>query len=198
LVAFPPIAPTISRWIDKEVSSVSSSAANKPAANASGGYAVARPNGKCALTGRDIVPGEKFMTALRETPAGFERLDVSLDAWPSVDRADLLAFWQSTMPQPSAKKQLFVDDAVLCELFERLADVQEPAKVNFRFVLGLILMRKRLVGYDSTRRDDAGGEWWVVKLKGRPDPLEMFNPHLDESQMQDVSGQLAEVLNESL
>ena len=28
--------------------------------------------------------------------------------------------------------------------FERLVDTTEPAKLNFRFVLGLILMRKRL------------------------------------------------------
>ncbi len=65
------------------------------------------------------------------------------------------------MPRPEEKKKLFVDDQVLCDLFERLAEVTEPAKVNFRFVLGLILMRKRLIVYETTRHDD-GKDVWVV------------------------------------
>ena len=56
------------------------------------------------------------------------------------------------MPSPQqTKKKLFVDDQVLCELFERLASATEAAKLNFRFVLGLILMRKRMIVYESTR-----------------------------------------------
>lgn len=158
------------------------------------GYSVTRPQGRCAVSGRTIAPGERFFAGLRETPAGFERVDVSAECWEGFDRGDLLAFWQATMPEPNAKKPMFVDDAVLCDLFERLADAEEPAKRNFSFVLGLILMRKRLLSYESTRRDDHG-EWWVVKLKGREQPLEMLNPHLDEEQTREVSGQLSEVLN---
>ena len=85
--------------------------------------------------------------------AGFERLDISMSAWPEFDKKDLLASWQTTMPQAEQKKKIFVDDEVLCGLFERLADATEPAKINFRFVLGLILMRKRLLNYETTRND---------------------------------------------
>src|SRR3954468_20748285 len=100
---------------------------------AGAGYEVAKPLGKCAVTGEPIAQGDKFMAALRETPAGFERVDVSLDAWPQFDRTNVLAFWQTTMPKHEQKKKVFVDDQVLCELLERLADATEPAKINFRF-----------------------------------------------------------------
>ena len=160
------------------------------------GYSVARPHGRCAVSGREIAPGEKFMAGLRETPEGYERVDVGSECWNAFDKSTIVAFWQATMPQPAAKKKRFVDDTVLCDLFERLAEVEEPAKRNFRFVLGLILMRKRLVIYDSTRRCDDGQEWWIVRLKGREGTLEMFNPHLDESQLAEVSQQLSSVLNE--
>src|SRR5437773_375091 len=89
----------------------------------SSGYDVARPMGRCHVSGEVITPGQKFMAALRETPAGFERVDVSLAAWEQFDRKDVLGFWQTTMPQAEQKKKLFVDDEVLCELFERLKDV---------------------------------------------------------------------------
>jgi hypothetical protein len=163
----------------------------------SSGYDVPRPLGKCAVCGRDIPPGEKFFAAIRETPTGLERLDVSPDCWQTFDRANLLGFWQTTMPRPEEKKKLFVDDQVLCDLFERLADVTEPAKVNFRFVLGLILMRKRLIVYETTRHDPAR-DVWVVRLKGRDQRLDLTDPKLNEQEMTDVSQQLGQILNEEL
>ena len=101
------------------------------------------------------------------------------------------------MPRPEQKKKLFVDDAVLCELFERLSDVAEPAKVNFRFVLGLILMRKRLVIYDNTVRDGER-EIWKVRMKGKQEQLDLLNPKLDEEQTREVSTQLGEILQQEL
>jgi hypothetical protein len=90
-----------------------------------------------------------------------------------------------------------VDDGVLCELFERLASTTEPAKLNFRFVLGLILMRKRMIVYEDTRQEE-GKEIWSVRFKGRDDRLNLLNPKLDEQQVMEVSQQLGEILNEEL
>jgi len=168
-----------------------------PAPSTKSGYDVPRPLGKCAVSGADILPGQKFMAAIRETPTGLERLDIGLDCWDAFDRANLLGFWQTTMPRPEEKKKLFVDDEVLCTLFERLADVTEPAKVNFRFVLGLILMRKRLIVYETSRHDE-GRDVWVVRMKGRDERLDLTDPKLNEQEMTEVGGQLGQILNEEL
>jgi hypothetical protein len=169
-----------------------------------GGIQVAKPGGTCAVSGRAITAGERFMAAVRETPAGLERIDVAPEHWEAFDKAGLLAFWQTVMPRAEEKKKVFVDDEVLCNLFERLADATEPAKIHFRFVLGLILMRKRLVLYDATRHEEEGpGESgprdvWVVRMKGREDKLDLVDPKLDEKQVMEVSQQLGEILNEEL
>jgi hypothetical protein len=169
---------------------------NKPQ---SSGYDVSRPQGKCCVTGQTIEPGAKMMAALRETPTGLERLDISIQGWETFDRKEVLAFWQTVMPSPQqVKKKLFVDDQVLCELFERLATVTEPAKLNFRFVLGLILMRKRMIVYESTRTEADGREIWKVRFRGREDLLDLLNPKLNEEQVSEVSRQLGEILNEEL
>ncbi len=168
-----------------------------PPAGKAPGYDVARPQGRCHITGNAIEPGTKFMAALRETPVGFERIDVSLDAWGQFERADILAHWQTVMPRPDQKKKLFVDDQVLCELFERLGSVSESAKLNFRFVLGLILMRKRMIIYESSRMEE-DREIWSVRFRGRDDKLDLVNPKLGEEQMHEVSRQLSEILNEEL
>jgi hypothetical protein len=168
-------------------------------APASGGYSIARPLGKCALCGRDIAPGERFTAVVRETAVGLERIDLSAECWEKFDRtpaAPLLAYWQMVMPTgPAAKPKVFVDDTVLCDLFERLAESgDEPAKVNFRFVLGLILMRKRLLIYESTH-SEGGKEFWKVRLRGREQMLDLLNPRLNEQQVAEVSGQLGQILN---
>jgi hypothetical protein len=163
-----------------------------------GAYEVARPSGKCAVTGEPIPVGDKYMALLRETATGMERLDISLPAWKDFDKSNSLASWQTVMPAAETRRKVFVDDEILCQLFERLSDTTEPAKLNFRFVLGLILMRKRLIQYDSSRIVD-GKDIWTVKPKGRPeDRLEMINPKLDEAQVAEVSSQLGEILNSEL
>ncbi len=52
-----------------------------------GAYEVARPSGKCAVTGEPIPVGEKYMALLRETATGMERLDISLPAWKDFDKS---------------------------------------------------------------------------------------------------------------
>jgi hypothetical protein len=164
---------------------------------AAGVYEVARPQGRCGVCSNSIEPGTKYVAALSETPAGFVRLDCCLGCWAPNERKDVVAFWQTLMPRGEQKKKVFVDDTVLCELFERLGTVTEPAKLSFRFVLGLILMRKRLVLYESTRVD-GDREVWIVRMKGRDDMLELLNPKLDETQIRDVSHQLSEILHQEL
>lgn len=162
-----------------------------------GGIDVPRPAGVCSVSGQAIAPAEKFVAAIRETPEGIERRDVLLEYWPAFDRTGLLAYWHTAMPPAEQKKKLFVDDEVLCTLFERLADATEEAKLNFRFVLALVLMRKRLIVYEETRREE-GHDVWVVRLKGREDRLDLVDPKLDESKVADVSQQLGEILNETM
>ena len=85
---------------------------------------------------------------------------------------------------------------------ERLADTGEAAKLNFRFVLGLILMRKRLVVYEDARHDDLGDrgarDVWVVRMKGRDERLDLTDPKLNEQQVAEVSQQLGEILNQEM
>jgi hypothetical protein len=161
------------------------------------GYDVPRPAGKCAVSGRDITSGEKFIAAVRETDTGLERVDVSPECWEAFDRSNLLGFWQTTMPRPEEKRKLFVDDEVLCNLFERLADAAEPAKISFRFMLALVLMRKRFIVYEDSRHED-GRDLWVVRMKGRDERLNLIDPKLNEQEMAEVSQQLGQILNEEL
>ena len=159
-------------------------------------FSLARPAGTCSVTGAPLLPDQPFMAALRETPAGFDRLDVTLDAWPAVPRDDVVAFWRTVMPKPNAKrKQFAIDDGALCDLLERLEGVESNDKRCFRFVLALILMRKRLVIYDGSRFEE-NAEIWSIRIRGREGAFNLVDPKPTEEQIAAVSGQLGEILNE--
>ena len=77
--------------------------------------------------------------------------------------------------------------------FDRLADETEPDKVNFRFVLTLILMRKRKLKYDGCEIDD-GNEVWTLKVTGQDRFEKVVNPHLTEDQIEGLTGQMGQIL----
>ncbi len=187
-------------------------------------YDLERPSGQCVFTGRVLQPGEAYIAALVELTAeqiaqlkeaasrgktgnsssaaaglGLKRLDISIEAWSEGQRPErLFSHWKSTVAQPNQKRNMFVDDAALLSLFRRLGEPDQGPRAAFRFVLGMILMRKKLLKYQATEsRSGADGqlqEWWLLQPKGEETRLEMLNPHMDDAKIEEVREQLSEVL----
>ena len=159
-------------------------------------WEVDKPLGQCYGTGRKIAPGEEYFGALLEIEEGLQRRDFCADYWES-ENPEVFCYWKSKLPHPDEKKQIFVDDNMLMAFFERLENETEQEKVNFRFVLALILMRKRLLKYDATRDED-GKEIWRLRIvgdKSADNRVEVINPHLDEEQVSQLSSQIGQILH---
>jgi len=191
-------------------------------------YQIEKSSGQCAITGRQLEPGETYIATLIEDGEGFQRLDVAKEAWDANQRPEkIFSFWQTTVPEPNASKKVFVDDAVLMNLLTRLGEddaALSEQRIAFRFVLALILMRKKLLRYDRTESraiksasaaevDGEGGDaksadYWLMtpKLdvskgifgKWADEPLAIRDPHLDEEQIRGVTDQLGQILNAEL
>lgn len=182
-------------------------------------YDIERPTGHCAFTGQPLEPGEAYIATLVEVdvdpdnpkanPSGLKRLDVAHSAWEEGSRPErLFSYWKSIVPEPNQKKKVFVDDQVLMNLVKRLADADQPERLSFRFVLALILMRKKLLRYESSRVEkvpaaEEGGELikrelWKMTPKGEEESLEILNPQLDDTQILQVTEQLGEILEGEL
>jgi len=148
--------------------------------------------GQCSGTGQEFAVDEEYFAALVETPAGFERRDFSADYWNESHPA-VFCFWKTRMPNPELKKKVFIDDGMLMAFFDRLADETDPEKINFRFVLTLVLMRKRRLKYDGCRMED-GAEIWTLKVTAQDRTAEVINPHLTEDQIEGLTGQMGQIL----
>ncbi|MBN2269068.1 MAG: hypothetical protein JXN61_00545 [Sedimentisphaerales bacterium] len=156
-------------------------------------WEIDKPLGQCFGSGKPIEPGQEYIGALVATEEGLQRRDFCAEFWDS-EKPQVFCHWKSRLPRPDEKKQLFVDDEMLMAFFERLAEETEQEKVNFRFVLALILMRKRLLKYDATKTEN-GREIWRLRIVGEGAFAEVVNPHLDEEQIEQLSSQIGQILH---
>ncbi len=155
-----------------------------------------RTLGQCCGNGRQIEPNEDYYAALVETQEGLKRRDFSAEFWDQ-QKPEVYCFWRTKLPLAEQKKKLFIDDDMLMAFFERLVQETEQEKINFRFVLALVLMRKRLLKYESQQLRD-GLEVWRMKVAGTKDFADVVNPHLDESKIEELSSQMGEILQVDL
>ena len=132
----------------------------------------------CARTGKQFGQGEYFYTLLFRDGEGFRREDISEEAWANRnENIEPFSFWRSKYEAraPSAPEPLPKDDAE--SLLRRLIANQDPASANARYILALMLERKRILRPVESR--DAGllvyehaatGETFVVITNPRPLP----------------------------
>jgi hypothetical protein len=161
-----------------------------------GEWDINKPLGQCCGTGRKIEYGEEYYGALVETADGLLRRDFCTDYWDD-NKPEVFCYWKTKLPNPDQKKQIFVDDQMLMTFFERLEKETGQEKIDFRFVLALILMRKRLLKYDGTKTDD-NKEIWQLRITGDKQIVDVINPHLDEEQIEKLSSQIGQILQTDL
>ena len=166
-------------------------------------YNIARSAGQCFRCEKELGEREEFMAVIRDEEGEFQRQDWCLACWDSDDRdsgqtQSLFGQWRTRMPARQARKRTFVDDEMLVGFFQRLAGATEPARQSFRFVLALVLMRKKLLVYERSDTDDAGEETWTMRLKGTDETQQVLNPRLDEDKIDEVGEQLSQILQGAL
>jgi hypothetical protein len=157
-------------------------------------YEIARGTGKCAATGRELAAGEFYYAALFETPQGIERKDLSVETWTGPPEG-CFCYWKTRVPTREKKPSIIaVDSSLLVDLFCRLEEDSSEMRQKFRFVLALLLMRKRLLRLDKTTHDD-GREYWHMRLTGEQSVHQVINPQLSNEEIDRLSGQLAAILS---
>lgn len=156
-------------------------------------WEVERAHGVCAETGRAIVEGEEFFSALFEDGESFRRADYSVEGW-SGPPTDSFCHFKSRVPVKEKRKKLLVDNEMLVSFFVRLAEESELIRIQFRFVLALILMRKRILRYEGSSTND-GQEVWDMTLPRDHSRHRVVNPRLSEEEVESVSKQLNTILH---
>ena len=155
---------------------------------------VARHGEDCAGCGHTFDVHETFDAVLYPGKRqGFERLDYCTNCAPAEAPAPV-GQWKARRPPPAEPKSQPFDREAMYEFFLRMDDAATAEKQQFRFVLALLLWRKKLLKFDDTGVDDEGREVWNFKLPREGSVRSVVKPDLDEDQIETLSAQLEALL----
>ncbi|HTN76673.1 MAG TPA: hypothetical protein VL096_15550, partial [Pirellulaceae bacterium] len=108
-------------------------------------FDIHRGTKKCFATQRDFRPGETYYSVLIAEGAEVVRHDYCSEAW-SGPPDDAIGWWKAQQPGASNKKHWAPNDVML-QYFEQLAD--KPEQVDVRYVLALLMIRRRVVRQEA-------------------------------------------------
>jgi hypothetical protein len=115
---------------------------------------------ECAVTGRPFEDGEKHYTAIYfDTEAnGYMRRDVSLQAWEQeLSERKPFSFWKSVYVKhaPEARPEIASKESAM-GLLQRLIEEDESYTENARYILALMLERKRILSPTAAKETEQG------------------------------------------
>ncbi len=153
-------------------------------------YEIQRPTRHCSQTGRELRPGERFFSMLVRHEGKLQRRDFSADAWTGPPE-DALGWWRSQVPLPEAGKPQLAPNDVMLDLLEQLADA--PDKQDLRYVLALLLVRRRALRLEDTEQS-VDGEVLVLFCPRREVEYRIIAALPDDRRTTEIQNELAELL----
>lgn len=158
-------------------------------------WTMPRRSDRCVACQREFTPGEALHVCLYDTPAGYERRDFC-GACPPPAEPRPVGVWKSRRPEPGAagtRGALAIDKPALLAFLEQLADATDRRQVQFRFLLALLLWRKRALKLEGTR-ENAGVELWDFNDPRTGAAHAVARPDLDESELERLSSELESLI----
>jgi hypothetical protein len=147
---------------------------------------------RCASSGRELRSGDKFYSVLREEDGKFVRQDYSGEAWQGPPPGSF-SFWTGRIPTGEENRRLPVDEEVLMDCLQRLEGEREPARVNFRYVAALLLMRRKRLKFEEARTE-GDREILLLRCVRTRNTYRVLNPRLTEEEMAAVQEEVFKVL----
>ena len=135
-----------------------------------------------------------YHTLLALTPAGYDRRDLCSTCQPTAERTGVLSYWQGEfkMPPPLPPEPIQKENAET--LLRKLVESTDPSHAPARYILAVMLERKRLLKHRDTVTDAQGNELLIYEHAQSGESFTVPDPHLRLDQLAEVQEHVAELL----
>jgi len=145
----------------------------------------------CAASGRELQPGEWYYSVLTDDGSDLKRHDYSIEAWQGPPE-DALGWWKAQVPDLHSKKKHWAPNDVMLHFFDELAD--QPDRQDMRYVLALLLVRRRVMRVEEEEYDEQGRQFAVLYCTRRDTTYRVPVVVPDESRVEAIQEELARLL----
>jgi hypothetical protein len=155
-------------------------------------YEIEANTRRCAVSGRELRIGERFYSVLLERDGKFQRRDYSSEAWQGPPEG-AFSFWSGPITAGDQNRLPRIDEETLIDCFERLDNENEPGRVRFRYIVALLLMRRKRLKFEEISK--AGDQGILCLRESRSRRLHrVIDPHMTEEEMTTVQEEVLRVL----
>ena len=154
-------------------------------------YEVGHSARRCSTTGREFAPGETYYSVLLAAGAELKRYDYAADAWPGPPE-EAIGWWRSQVPDRNAGKKHWAPNDVMLDFWDQLAD--QPDKRDMRYVLTLLLIRRRVFRMEEEKTDEEGEQWVAVYCPRREATYEVPAVVPEQARIDQIQEELAALL----
>ena len=154
-------------------------------------FDIQRCSRHCALTGRELAPGEVYYSVLISEDEDVDRRDYSQEAWTGPPDGTV-TWWKSQIPSRTVRKKHWAPNDVMLQFFEELQARDD--KNDMRYVLGLLLVRRRVMRQEESETDDGGNEILVLYCPRNEATYKLPTVIPSESRINEIQEELARLL----
>ncbi len=145
----------------------------------------------CSKTERELGAGEKYFSVLSDLDGDIVRTEISAGAWEGPPEG-CISWWQARIPERGPNKFFWAPDNVIIDYFESFLDDEDRAVE--RFVLALLLIRKRIFKLVDSESDEDGNETMYIACSRRDSDYEVMVCHPEDDQIEAIQAELDELL----
>lgn len=156
-------------------------------------FDIQAPARRCAAIDRELKPGDRVFGVLTDEAGKFVRRDYAADAWTGPPPG-AIAYWAGRIPASDKPRKPTFNDALLLDCFDHLNGVADENRVNFRYVVALLLMRRKRLKFEDAKRSETGAAVLVVRDAKTGTRYEVADPRLSEAEIEAVQTEVFQVL----
>ncbi len=147
---------------------------------------------RCASTGQELRVGDRYFGVLLVEGDKFVRKDYSESAWQGPPEG-ALGYWKSRVVEGQTNRRPPIDDDMLVECFQQLEGQTDPSKLAFRYVLALLLMRRKRLRLEGSRLE---GQQEILLMRDtrKGERFQVVDPALSDHDLESVQDEIFRVL----
>jgi len=155
---------------------------------------------QCAHCSSPFAPDAVFFSVLFKDNEGMRRADYCDTCFQNHRPADVFYFWKTTLArhnQGPKKARPALDMEYVLEFFKRLEGDSSSQRIAFRYILALMLSRKKMLTVAEKKKDDQNRvvQHYREKIAGAETVIHaVVEPDLSEDEIQGLSAELGVLL----
>lgn len=150
----------------------------------------------CNVCQRPFADKEAYHTLLSMDASGYARRDLCGVCFTSAPRDGVLSYWQGEYKVPPAPPAEPIQKETAETLLRKLVESTDSAHTSARYILAVMLERKRILKHrDTVNEENGSGELLVYEHVRTGESFTIPDPHLRLDELTQVQQEVAALLH---